>query len=192
MQAESPAARARFYVGVDPGYVRLGVAVVDWEERRVVEWGCLGLFGPNEYQRRQVAGRLHAALVADMHLDECRAVVMEEQFVMRHNQAMHKNRLMHLEGVLAGMFQQNGWMVPPRACKAVFDLCSGDYRQNKKLAIAFIQQWVHENFGADACPQFDELVEQHSPLAADMADAMLQVAYCLTRPEMTPPVHFKL
>lgn len=177
MQADTPAASVGLCAGIDPGYARMGIAVVDLRERRVVQWGCLQVFRPNEYQRRKVAGRLQETLVGELGLDACQVVVIEEQFVLRSNVAQHKNRLMHLEGVLSGMFQQTGWIVPASVCKRALGLSSGNYTQNKKLAIKFVQTWVPSFFGAGACDKFNELVEANDPVAADMADAMLQVAF---------------
>lgn len=163
--------------GIDPGLQRLGVAVVNFETKDILRWGCLAIFPPKGYHQRQVAANVNKALITEMGLDKVDAVVMEEQFLMPGKQPRYKCILYHLEGVLAGLFQKNGWMVQARHSKRVFGLCTGERASNKEVTIHWVQQFVWDFFGKDSCPEFDSLVESKNPIAADMADAMLQCIF---------------
>ena len=153
-------------VAIDVGIRNLALACYDTETEQVTRWFVASLVD-GRYQPARNVEYVQRFAAAHAALFERAAVVLIER-QMRGNMRI-------LEALLALRF--DGVVLSPRSVKARFGLCSGDYRQNKRNAVA----WAEAQLARRPHLVCDEARAAFAAAAKrdDLADALLLLAYHL-------------
>ena len=157
-----------YLIAIDVGFRNLGMCVYSFEDNRVIYWRNCALMS-GRYQPKDTV-RYVVEFVArhKQFFDGARTVLIERQM---------RPAMRIIEAAFETLFYGRAVVLCPRSVKNHWKLCSKNYSENKRKAVAWAGDFVEENI--DTFDSEPYLCWKSAKKRDDMADALLTLMFYL-------------
>ena len=161
-----------YLIAIDVGIQNLAFIVYCMKTKCVVCWQRVAIAGDDKYMPQNNVEYIYSLVQQHKeYFDNAIKIVVERQ--MRANMRI-------IEAILHAMFYPVCEVMSAKFVKQHFDLSTKNYRQNKKVAVDWVQAYLDSAYQADVrnLPECREIFSA-SNKKDDLADALLMLLYFL-------------